>query len=86
MALSSTSQHFSSRFSSFGLSLKAMNFYQNGIPSKFKKPVFIHIVTTPKTQRNDFLSKIYGLYDKLKKKHSSESTKILKVWTVKKKR
>ena len=38
-------------FPFFRLSLTALNFCGNGISSKFKKPVFIHIMTTFKTPK-----------------------------------
>ena len=43
---------FHSDFPFFRLSLTALNFCGNGISSKFKKPVFIHIMTTFKTQKS----------------------------------
>ena len=42
---------FHSDFPFFRLSLTALNFCGNGISSKFKKPVFIHIMTTFKTPK-----------------------------------
>ena len=42
---------FYSDFPFFRLSLTALNFCGNGISSKFKKPVFIHIMTTFKTPK-----------------------------------
>ena len=42
---------FYSDFPFFRLSITALNFCGNGISSKFKKPVFIHIMTTFKTPK-----------------------------------